>query len=170
MNKNYTVEEFVELWENGDLGVGDVIIKQYAPIIEKQTVLNTLIGKCISKDAMGIEYIDSFLLKVNFIAAVIILYTDLDINHDNDDRSFFDDYDLLVKNGIIDELYDILDRSELGELQSVYDVLLNNFRERNYSGYAFVSKLVKVFSEQIAGSSNALLEEIRNYINLEENK
>ena len=153
MNFKYTVEEFIEMWDKDEIEISDIIVRKYAPVLEKKMILDIMIEKSEYTNSGNITYLDPFLLKINYVAAIILLYTCLDIDHnDDDDKTFYNDYDLLSEKGIIRDLIEKLtytDSNEIDELNDIFEKLIQSYNERNYSILSILSRVNTVLSENI---------------------
>lgn len=161
MEKKYTVKEFVEMWRNDGCTIDAIITRRYSPVLEKKIIAETMVNKSEVKTSGGFNYIDQFLLKINFVAAIILLYTNLNIDHEQDDLSFYNDYDLLNQYGIIQSLTETLsytDNDELAELNDVFEKVIQGYRERTYSIPAIVSKFTAIINENVNAFSDFLID------------
>lgn len=151
-NKKIEITDFVEQFNKTESGeqnklLMSIMSRKYAPVLEKKVILQTLLNKSIVQNEGELPYIDMFLSKVNMCAALLILYTNLNMKKDNESKNtWFDDYDLLRESGALMAIFGYIDESELKEVTSIYDILINEFYERNASTRAYMLSLVDRFA------------------------
>ena len=149
MEKKMTVKEFVDkynAYKNEDLKekqIDNIIKRHYSPITEKKAALDLIFKKCI-KEKDGIEYIDSFLMQVGLMSVVLALYTNLDCDNTN----AFDNYDLLMENGIYPKIIYKIGEIEITELKNIYTCVEETFMNQQ-TFEAYFAKQVTRFGELI---------------------
>ncbi len=150
-NKKTPVNEFIKKYtslngEQAKLGVVKGIMKRtYCPIVEKKLILELMVEK--SKGEGKTAYIDMVLAKVNFYMAIIALYTNLEIEKDDNGASkTMDAYDELTKADVFNAILKEIGEKEFGELMSVNEAALNTWHTKNTSTQAFISDLVEKVS------------------------
>lgn len=138
--------------------LASIIYRNYCPVIEKQYILKTLNEKCIVTTENGVSYIDMFLSKINMVMAILVLYTTLDVVHDNDvdDSTSFDDYDELAKRDILADIYDIVGEREIKELLSINSTIIENYDRENNS----VDGCIRKYIERIGILAKGVVESI----------
>lgn len=160
MDKKYTVKEFVKMWNNDECTIDNIIMRRYSPILEKKMIADIMVEKSEMETSGGVKFLDPFLLKINFVAAIILLYTNLDIDYEyREGTTFYDDYDLLNEYGIIQSLTEKLsytDNDELSELNDVFEKTIQGYREKVYSIPAIVARITSVINENINAFSDFL--------------
>ena len=151
-----TVKEFVDKYnetksqnERLDL-VKSIIRRNYSPVLEKKMALQIMLKKTVVVSPTNEMFLDMFLSKINFIMAILVLYTDLDIVKKEDDKKTnFDDYDLLQQNGLIEIICSCIGEEEINELTMVQDALFETFYNEHCSTSACISKQVFKLSEML---------------------
>ena len=140
---------------NEELKVAQVkkhIKRTYAPIVEKMAVLKTLLSKCELKDKNGIVFLDMVTNKINFIYAIVVLYTDLEADqNEKGQHDAIKIYDLLQESGLIGLICDQIGEREIGELTFVNKEVLDTWYNENSSTRAYLAtltdKAVRTFVE-----------------------
>lgn len=155
-----TVSEFVKKYNSfssdtlRDKYLKEIVKRTYCPVLEKRAILGLMLDNSVNDG--NVRYIDMFVNRINFIAAIISLYTNIvpDKNEEGKSKSF-EMYDLLVENNIFDKILNIIGERELGELTSINGVLLDTWHNKNSTTEAYISREVErvttIFSS-IAGS------------------
>ena len=159
-----TIKDFVKKYSaltNDSLKekqIEGIIKRHYAPITEKKAALDLIFEKCI-QEKDGIEYVDSFLMQVGLVSVVLSLYTNLDCN-----GNMFENYDLLMEDGIYPIIMYKIGEKDINELMSVYSSVEETFaNQQNFE--AFLAKQVTRFGElvgHIGGSGMEALAKILN--------
>ena len=150
-NKKTPVSEFIKKYtslsgEQTKLGVVKGIMKRtYCPILEKRLILDLMTEKSVGEGK--IPYIDMVLNKLNVTMAVIALYTNLEVEKDeNGVPQTAEAYDMLRKNGVLNAIYKEIGEDELGELMMVNENVLATWHTRHTSTAAYISDLVEKVS------------------------
>lgn len=152
------VSEFVEGFKNlqkPDLQKNFVeqhIRRKYVPIGEKNAILHQFVEDCVLVDKNGIPYINMVANKINFIYAIVILYTDLELDKlpdtTNEDGSIkkgksdiIGSYDKMQEFGVIDAVCDLIGERELSELTFVNKEVLDTWYNAHASTRAYLATL-----------------------------
>lgn len=88
---------------------------------------------------------------------VIENYTDLEI----EDRSFYNEYDLLQECGAMEMFLNIVGE-DLKELESVCDMIKNDTIKNEYEINAQIAKIVEAFSDKLDPVFEALASKIQS--------
>lgn len=133
MEKKITVEKFVNEYMSSDKKneyMSKVVYRTYAPLMEKRIVLDSFISKSVKNinDLCVIDYVD---VDVFFVCAVLLLYTNIEVNKSVDIRNnLYADYDLLINNELLDVIYEKIGKKEIDELTKIRDLLLLSITKR----------------------------------------
>lgn len=152
------VSEFAEAYKtlnSADLKNASIkkhIKRAYAPIGEKNALLEKLCDDCVMVDQNNIPYLNMVANKINFIYAIIILYTDLEIDKlENGKNDVLKAYDDLQETGAIDALCEEIGPKEINELTFVNKEILDTWYNKNSSTRAYLAtltdKAVRTFAE-----------------------
>ena len=149
-----TVKEFVEKYNtfNNEESKQDLVKKAitrtYAPVMEKIVVLQNQFNKCILEEN-GIKYFDKFLGQINLVFAVMLLYTNIDCTHteenNNTDTNNFDDYDLLIESGAYASILYYIGKQDIDELLHVYSSIEETFYNKQTTE-AYIAKQLDRFA------------------------
>lgn len=128
------------------------VITHYAPILKKRNVLDIMMDGCVKSGKSG-KYIDLLCSKLNFIGAILILYTDLAvdkkiINDDGKEKEVVDiwtAYDLLKESGALELILNEIG-SDIEELLSIQEQILGTWHNENASTAAYISDVVEKIS------------------------
>lgn len=147
-----TVREFVEKYNSlqgektKEALIDSVIERHYAPILKKRATLELIFEKCI-KEKDGVQYIDSFLVQLGLMQAVLILYTNLETKHvEGEPDNIFTDYDLLMETGIYPIIMFKIGEKDMKELMSISASIEETFMNQQ-TFEAYLSKQVTRFAE-----------------------
>ena len=155
------VKQYKELTDDKlkDRKIKSVIRRTYCPILEKKIILDLMLSKSINEE--GSKYIDLFVNRINFVAAIISLYTNLLPEKDDDGIArTYEMYDLLVENGILNRILENIGEREISELTSINDVVMDNWYASNTSTEAYVSNLLETASRKFGVYIGAGLEKM----------
>ena len=163
-----TVREFVEKYNSlqGDKTkealIDSVIARHYAPILKKRAALELIFEKCI-KEKDGVQYIDSFLVQLGLMQAVLTLYTNLETKHvEGESDNIFTDYDLLMETGIYPMIVFKIGDKDIKELHSIYASIEETFMNQQ-TFEAYLAKQVTRFAElfgRVGGSGMEALAKV----------
>lgn len=122
------------------------VLTHYAPILKKMNVLNIMMDGCVKEGVAG-KYIDMAASKLNFIMAILILYTDLQVDRTtNEEGKEIPDtwtaYDQLKESDALDMILNEIGK-DIEELLSIQDQILSTWHNENASTAAYVSSLIE---------------------------
>ena len=143
------VKQYNELTDDKskDRKIKSIIKRTYCPILEKKIILDLMLSKSINEE--GIKRIDLFVNRINFIAAIISLYTTLLPEKDeNEIPKTYEMYDLLVENDILNKILENIGEREITELTSINGVVMDNWYAANTSTEAYISNLLETASRK----------------------
>lgn len=166
--KKITVSAFVERYNKltntqlKDKYVKEHVVKTYAPLLFKMTILNLMNEKSVVDE--DIKYIDLVVSKLNLVVAVLVLYTDIEPDKSEDDKPLtWDAYDALKSTGLLDKIVAAIGEDEMDELLSVQKNIMDTWYMKNTSTKAYVADLVEVAARKfsvIAGVSMDKLSDV----------
>ena len=152
MNKKYTVKEFCKKFnsfkeqdEQLNFIKNEIIFRTYAPVMEKRIILETILDKSIVKsDLKTATYLDHFLLEINKVITLIILYTNIKITKDDSEgRTLYDDYDDLRQcSSALGMIGGIIGEEEIKEVAVIQQSLIENFYQKYLSTEAYVNRFL----------------------------
>ena len=152
------VSEFAEGYKNlksADLRnnlVSQHLKRTYAPIGEKNALLQKLADDCVMVDDNKIPYLNMVANKIHFIYSLIILYTDLEVDKLKDGKNdVLKAYDLLQETGAVETLCELIGSKEINELTFVNKEVIDTWYNKNSSTRAYLAtltdKAVRTFVE-----------------------
>lgn len=146
--------------------VKSTVWRTYCPVLEKKLVLQAILDNSIVEGPNKVKHVDYFLSKINMTNAILLLYTKLDvIKNVESQTSFFEDYDLLFENGLLDQICVIVGEHELNELMTINGLLMDNFHEENKTIEAYIAKYTEAFATTVGVFANEGISELMKYIN-----
>lgn len=120
--------------------VKSIMKRTYCPIIEKKAALEKMLE--ISVGEGKVPYLDMITSKINFTMTILVLYTKLVVEKNEDGLPKADEaYDLLVKGDLLNTICNIIGEREFNELMSINEAAINTWHNKNASVEAYVSKL-----------------------------
>ena len=134
--------------------------RTYCPVIEKQAVLKLMVDKSTITEANGNTYVDMFILRINLVLAIIILYTNIIIQ--TGEKDLFESYDKLIDSNIVAIVASVIGEKEMEELVSIQSSILNTFDNKNNIISFICDFLMHVSTtlDLVADRGNAKLQEM----------
>lgn len=121
------------------------ILTHYAPLLKKKNVLDIMMQGCIATGKSG-KHIDLLASKLNLYGAILVLYTDLEVDKVELDGkevpNMWEAYDLLKESGVGAILLNEIGE-DINELLMVQELVLSTWQNENTSTAAYVSGLVE---------------------------
>ena len=157
--KKFNVNQMTEMYKSQL--VRSIIRTKYVPIIDKKVYLQVMLDNSVN-EYNGKKYIDMFVNNINFVTAVLSMYTNLDMSNKDDKNAAFKNYDMLAKYDLIEAIYKEIPESEMNTLLSINEQLIDTFNNKNNSIEAYIGNVLKDFSVMFGtitdGSLKALTE------------
>ena len=126
------------------------IVRKYCPVLMKRAMQEAMVEQSKAATNEGIPYIDMMVSKINFVMAVIALYTDLIVDRDENDRpDSVKAYDVLNESGVQDVIMDQIGEDEIQEMITIQDGQLQSFEQENHSTEAVLMQLVDRFGQTL---------------------
>lgn len=139
--------------------IASIMKRSYCPILEKKSVLDLMLEKSLTGEEN--KTIDLFVNKLNFYAAIILLYTY--IIPDKDEKGVpksYEMYDLLMEHNLMNSILEHIGEREIGELTSINGLLLDNWYANNTSTKAYVNEVVNTASRRFGIAGDLILEKL----------
>ena len=155
------IEQYNKLTDEGlkNKKIKSIIKRTYCPILEKKLILDLMLTKSINEGS--VKYIDLFVNRINFIAAIISLYTTLLPEKDENEISkTYEMYDLLVENDILNKILENIGEKEIAELTSINGVVMDNWYAVNKSTEAYVNNFIETASRKFGAYLGVGLEKM----------
>jgi hypothetical protein len=165
--KEMTVLEFIEKYQELNSEkikeelLKKVIRRTYCPIQEKRLVLQVMLDSSKIDDGT-IEYLDLIVSRISYTVSLIILYTNLKLDVDDDTKEvqIHEIYDGLVKNDILEKICEQLGEKEVSELSTINELLIQNYYNLHNSPYAVVSHFANKLGQKIGIAAGYALEQL----------
>lgn len=142
----------------------NIKIRQYVPYAEKVNELRGLVIASHIRDDGEIIMNSPKQYLCNMLA-IMILYTDLEVNKDN----WTEEYDMLREARLMDPILDMIPGDDLQEFDILRKMILDDFLDNEASARSWINRLVQKFSEKL-NSGMMKLAETLDKIDLEEIK
>ena len=138
----------------------------YVPILQKKLILEMMNTKAVVETP--IKYIDMMVSKLNFVMAILVLYTDLEPDKQtNEDGTTtpltWEAYDALKSSGLYGKVLDAIGE-DLNELMSVQDQILNSWHMANTSTEAYVNNIIDTVSRRFGISMELVLDKLTDIL------
>lgn len=121
------------------------ILTHYAPLLKKKNVLDIMMQGCIATGKSG-KHIDLLASKLNLYGAILVLYTDLEVDKVEQDGkkvpNMWEAYDLLKESGAGTILFNEIGE-DINELLMVQELVLSTWQNENTTTAAYVAGLVE---------------------------
>lgn len=178
--KNITVKEFVEKYNkltSDELKIQflkSVVKDKYIPFENKVTICEKIVESSYyvkTKDKNGIEikklHINSPAKHMLYHMNIVNNYTVIDV----DFKNCLEEFNLLNKNGFIENMFCFMPRREMEEFTSILNMVESDILQNEYETHAFISSQVERFGELTSATLSPLLQILTdNLENLDENK
>ncbi len=160
--KEYTVNEFIELYESGNadeaFDISNFIADKYVPFEEKVMIVSKIVDLC------GFDIEDNTKLNSNSVSEYLFnilnkisLFTCIKIDWHN----AVDEYDALKKHKLIDLLLRNVDKEELEEYDRIYNMVKSDFYKNNYSSITYFDREVERIVKALEPFLNKVWEDIK---------
>lgn len=164
MEEKINVKDFVDGYEkskNKPVYLKKLKINDYVSYGEKSFLANKII-ESTSYDERGNIKIDSTARYLVFIFTLLKSYTNLDVSAER----MIEDFDLLNKCGLIDEIISVIPEKEVNEFNKVLSMAYEDFMTNHYEIHGFITDMVQKISNVIDGTSPELLDELKKYLKI----
>lgn len=174
MNTKIKVSEFVSMFKEAASfqdeceAIRAIIRRTYVPYMEKVTVLKALLGTSFTEQD-GLMVLDHISLHLNYRMAVIFLYTNLEIekNDDEDKEALIRAYDMLAELGLFEKIIELIG-ADYTELETVRRNYLENMLAENALTMQFAKQVTRFGSIISAATLPAIRSLQANIDNLSE--
>ena len=120
-------------------------ITTYVPFVKKVSYATTLAQNTMIDKETGNVKVSSEANYLFFVRSIIELYTDLEI----EDKSFYDEYDLLNKSGVLEKIMQMIPEKEISEFKMLCDFKQKDILTNQYEMHSYISNQVTRFGELI---------------------
>ena len=169
-----TIKEFCEKYNSisnsnvkQDFFKKNIKIKSYIPFVLKTTIANKIAQVSVLDEKTGNINLKSEINYLLFCRSLIENYTDLKI----ESKGFYEEYDLLNKNGILDEITKEIPEKEINEFKLLCDMKKNDIIFNMGTPKAYINQQVKRFSSLVGITLKPVIDKFSNELqNLDEEK
>ncbi len=162
MESKINLNEFVEGYEKAKTKssyLKKFVVNNYVPYGEKVFLSNKIVESTSYDERKNVR-IDSPSRYLLFVYTLLKSYTNLDL----DASKMTECFDLLNKNGIVDELIKEIPENEINEFNKVLSMVYEDFMTNHYEIHGFIENIIEKISNVIDGTSPQLLDELRGYL------
>lgn len=164
-----TVSTFVERYGklNNDQ-LKDKYVKEhvkitYAPILKKKAILEVMNDKSVIDSPTG-KYIDLITSKLNLTMAVLMLYTNIEPDKDEEGQPLVcESYDSLQSTGLIGKILNIIG-SDVEELMNIQSQIMDTWYAQHTSTEAYVANLVEAASHKLGVYAGAGMDKLADVL------
>lgn len=154
-----SVKDFVDLFEAKDsFDVSKYISNEYIPYEQKGTMIIKLIELC-GRDIedKGKLYYNRVSMNLFNILTKIDMFTNVKINWEN----AIEEYDMLQEHDLIRLLLDKVNRKELKEYDTIFELASKDFYDNNYSAVNYFDRYMDSFVKGIAPFLDKVWEDMK---------
>lgn len=169
IKEKITVSTFVERYyklnndQLKDKYVKEHVKTTYAPILKKKVILETMNDKSVVEGSTG-KYIDMITSKLNLIMAVLVLYTDIEPDKNEDGQPLVcESYDALQSTGLIGKILNAIG-SDVEELMNIQSQVMDTWYAANKSTEAYIANLIEVASHKLGVYAGAGMDKLADVL------
>lgn len=131
------------------------VLTTYSSILSKRNVLQLMTEKSVVDGS--VKYIDLTVSKLNLIMAILVLYTDIEPDKDEDGKPMtWASYDALKSTGLLEKILECIG-DDIEELLSVQKDVLDTWHMKNASPEAYVTNLVETASQRFGIAAGVVM-------------
>ncbi len=136
--------------------VAGLVYRHYVPFGEKYMVLKGMLDKSTYENDNGIKYVNAVVFKIDYMLALVSMYTSIDLLKDNDGKlRAFDSYDLLISSSLLPYIIGEIGDMEITEIDDINKALIDTFENENNNVANYVmtqlNNMTKIISESLNG-------------------
>lgn len=165
VKERISVSTFVERYSKltnqqlKDKYVKEHIKTTYSPILMKKIILETMNDKSVVDGS--VKYIDLVISKLNLVMAILVLYTDIEPDKDEEGKPLtWESYDKLKSTGLIGMILEFVGEEEINELMSVQKSVMDTWTMKNTSPESYIANLVEIVSNRFGVVAGAGMEKL----------
>lgn len=169
VKEKITVSTFVERYyklnteQLKDKYVKEHVKTTYAPILKKKAILEAMNDKSVVEGSTG-KYIDMITSKLNLTMAVLVLYTDIEPDKNEEGQPLVcESYDSLQSTGLIGKILNIIG-SDVEELMNIQSQIMDIWYARHTSTEVYVANLVEAASHKLGVYAGAGMDKLADVL------
>lgn len=144
------------------------ITRTYCPLFEKMNMLKIMNDKAVVDNEDTEKYINMTVSKLNTMIAVLILYTDIKVEKDEENKpKTWECYDLLQSTGVFSKILEFIGK-DIEELMLVQKEVMDTWHMKNSSTRAFITSLVNKSVDRFGVVAGAGMQELSNILDDEQ--
>lgn len=144
------------------------ITRTYCPLFEKMNMLKIMNDKAVVDNEDTEKYINMTVSKLNTMIAVLILYTDIKVEKDEENKpKTWECYDLLQSTGLFSKILEFIGK-DIEELMLVQKEVMDTWHMKNSSTRAFITSLVNKSVDRFGVVTGAGMQELSNILDDEQ--
>lgn len=144
------------------------ITRTYCPLFEKMNMLKIMNDKAVVDNEDTEKYINMTVSKLNTMIAVLILYTDIKVEKDEENKpKTWECYDLLQSTGLFSKILEFIGK-DIEELMLVQKEVMDTWHMKNSSTRAFITSLVNKSVDRFGVVAGAGMQELSNILDDEQ--
>lgn len=106
-------------------------VKDYIPFVEKRELCTKVLNACNTVDRnTGLVRVDSVSRYIIFTITIISKYTNIEFSSGKDNMDFFDEYDMLCKNDLLNQILDVIGE-EYETCNNMLNMMMNDVVANN---------------------------------------
>lgn len=106
-------------------------VKDYVPFVEKRELCAKVLNACNTVDRnIGLVRVDSVSRYIIFTITIISKYTNIEFSSGEDNMDFFDEYDMLCKNDLLNPILDVIGE-EYETCNNMLNMMMNDVVANN---------------------------------------
>lgn len=145
--------------------IDSIIYRKYVPFLQKEVMLLAMQNNSI-REVDGIKQVDSLVRYINFITAILSLYTNLKVGVDGDNGyNGFEAYDMLKESGALEAIMSKIGKAEYDELKTMEDMIYEDMDRQQFSTEAYIGKQITRFGNLIGVSMSEAIDKIIELLN-----
>lgn len=139
------------------------VIRTYCPLLDKINMLKVMNDKSVVNDENG-KYIDMTVSKLNTVISILVLYTDVRPDKDENEKNLsWQTYDLLKSTKILERILEIIGE-DINELMLVQKDVMDTWYTKNASTEAVIRDIVDKAIEKFGVVAGVGIQELSSVL------
>lgn len=135
------------------------VIRTYCPLLDKMNMLKVMNDKSVVNDENG-KYIDMTVSKLNTVISILVLYTDVRPDKDENEKNLsWQTYDLLKSTKLLERILEIIG-DDINELMLVQKDVMDTWYTKNASTEAVIRDIVDKAIEKLGVVAGVGMQEL----------
>ena len=139
------------------------VIRTYCPLLDKMNMLKVMNDKSVVNDENG-KYIDMTVSKLNTVISILVLYTDVRPDKDENEKTLsWQTYDLLKSTNLLERILEIIG-DDINELMLVQKDVMDTWYTKNASTEAVIRDIVDKAIEKFGVVAGVGMQELSSVL------